>query len=63
MQNGEYKQQVNTQTGFTYHILEDKGERLSRVDNVVEGDDVGVFELLQERRLPDGSERRALLLL
>ncbi len=33
------------------------------MDDVVEGDDVGVLELLEQRRLPDGRERRPLLLL
>ena len=33
------------------------------MDDVVEGDDVGVLQLLQERSLPDGRERGSLLLL
>ena len=33
------------------------------MDDVVEGDDVGVLQLLEERGLPDGREGRALLLL
>lgn len=31
--------------------------------DVVQGDDVGVLELLEQRRLADGRERRALFLL
>jgi len=33
------------------------------MDDVVEGDDVGVLQLLQQGRLPDGREWGALLLL
>ena len=43
--------------------LEDEGERGLGVDDVVEGDDVGVLELLEEAGLPDGGERGALLFL
>ena len=47
----------------THDVFEDKGERGLRVDDVVQGDDVGVLQLLQERRLTDSRERGSLLLL
>jgi len=47
----------------TDHVFEDEGEGFPGVDDVVEGDDVGVFELLEERGLPDCGERRPLLFL
>ena len=43
--------------------LEDEGEGGLGVDDVMEGDDVGVLELLQEAGLPDGGEGGALLFL
>lgn len=45
------------------HILEDEGEGVSGVHDVVQRDDVGVLQVLEQGRLPDGRERRALLLL
>lgn len=33
---------------ITYHILKDKGEGLPSVNDVMEGDDIGMLELLQE---------------
>jgi len=48
---------------WAYNKLEDECESFSGVDNVVEGDDIGVFELFEQGRLPDGCERRSLLLL
>ena len=48
---------------LTHHVFKDEGERGLGVDDVVEGDDVGVLQLLEERGLPDGREGRALLLL
>ena len=43
--------------------LEDEGEAGLGVDDVVQGDDVGVAQLLQQARLADGREGGALLLL
>lgn len=48
---------------MSHHKLEDKCEGLSGVNDVVKGDDVCVLQLLQERRLSDGSEWSALFLL
>jgi len=44
-------------------VLEHERERLARVDDVVEGDDVGVLELLEQGGLADRGARRALLML
>lgn len=32
-----------------HHVFKDKGQGLAGVDDVVEDDDVGVFEALEER--------------
>ena len=47
----------------THHVFEDERQRRLCVYDVVQGDDVGVFELLEQRGLPDGREGGALLLL
>ena len=44
-------------------VLEDERERLVRVDDVVQRDDVGVLELLEQRDLAYRRARRALLVL
>ena len=44
-------------------ILEHEGEAGLGVDDVVEGDNVDVSQLLQETRLPDGGEGGPLFLL
>lgn len=45
------------------HVLKDKHERKRRVDDVVQGDDVGVFQVLQERDFSDGCTRSSFLVL
>lgn len=32
----------------TYYIFKDKGERFSRVHNVMQSDDVGMFQFLEQ---------------
>lgn len=32
-----------------HHVFEDKGQRLTGVDDVVEDDDVGVFQTFEKR--------------
>ena len=44
-------------------VLEHERQRGLGVDDVVEGDNVGVFQLLQETRLADRGERRSFVLL
>ena len=44
-------------------VLEDQGQAGLGVDDVVEGHDVGVLQVLQETRLSDGREGGSLLLL
>ena len=45
------------------HILKDEGEGAIGVDNVVQSDDVGVFEVFQQRDLSDGRAGRSFLVL
>ena len=47
----------------THHVLEDERQCVPDVDDVVQGNDVGVLQLLQQAGLPDGGEGGALLLL
>lgn len=47
----------------SHHIFEDESQRGLGVDNVVQRDDVGVFQLLEQRGLSDCGEGGALLLL
>ena len=47
----------------THHILKDEGKRGFGVDDVVQRDNVGVLQLLEERCLSNGREGSALLLL
>lgn len=47
----------------THHIFKDKGQRLARVDNVVQRDDVAVFQFFQQRGLANRGEGCSLLLL
>ena len=47
----------------TYHIFKDECERALGVYDVVQDDDVGVLQLLQQAGLPDGGEGGSLLLL
>ena len=46
-----------------HHVFEDERERVLRVHDVVQGDDVRVLELLEKRDLADRRARRALLVL
>lgn len=47
----------------THHIFKDKGQRLARVYDVVERDDVAVFQFFQQRGLANGGKGSPLLLL
>ena len=46
-----------------HHVFEDERERVLRVHDIVQRDDVGVLELLEQRDLADRRARRALLVL
>ena len=45
------------------HILKDEGEGTRGVDDVMEGDYVGMFEVLEQRDLSDGSAGGTFLML
>lgn len=47
----------------THHIFEHEGQGVPRVHDVVQRDDVGVLEVLEQRCFSDGREGSALLLL
>ena len=46
-----------------FSVLEDERERPRRVDDVVQGDDVGVLQVLQKRDLSNGRARGSFFML
>lgn len=48
------KNSVHVSSLLFYQVLKDEHEALVGVDDVVERDDVGVFEVLQQRHYGDG---------
>lgn len=49
-------QRIDPRAAGTHQVLEDQSQALVSVDDVVQGDDVGMFQVLQQRHCEEEEE-------